>query len=411
MENFNTPERDYPVTRNNASWEHVSACIFFYDYRAKKKTGLYPVKIRLTYKHERTYYDTGYSLSIEDWKKFDEGRKDVKKCRDAIHVQMKRMETETLKLFKGGEFSFQLLASRMGRRGGDNVIAAFEDRIEKLKSSGRFGNAAIYETALSSIKAHTGKETLPFHKITPVWLEKYDAAMEEAGKSHTTRSMYLRALRAIILASDSPSPFGKGKFMIKAGKGRKIALTKQQMNELMTLPVKPGSSTDKMRDLFYFSYLGNGINVRDLVKLRWDDLNNDTIVYERAKTARTNSEERLIVMPVDPRMKHIIEKWGKRESKYIFGFLSDKPSDEEIFITTKNVTKQINKHLKKLTKGTALPKCTTYTARHSFASVHMRNQTNINMISKLMGHSRITTTQSYLADFNVDEVRAANEAL
>ncbi len=402
----------YSVTRNHASWKHVSACIFFYDYRAKEKTKLFPIKIRLTYKQERSYYNTGYSLSIEDWIKFDEGRKDIKKCRDAIHAQMKHMEAETLKLFEEGEFSFQLLASRMGRKGGDNIIAAFEDRIEKLKKAGRYGNAAVYETALSSIKAYTGKDKLAFRNITATWIEKYDAAMEEAGKSVTTRSMYLRALRAIILASKNPSPFGKDKFMIKAGKGRKIALTKSQMNDiLMRLPVKPGSSTDKMRDMFYFSYRANGINVRDLIKLRWQDIENNAIIYERAKTARTNSEERLIVIPIIPVMQDIIDKWGKPDSKYIFGFLGDKPSDEEIFTKTKLLTKQINKHLAKLTKGTALPKCTTYTARHTFASVHMRNKTNIYIVSKSMGHSRVTTTQGYYDDLNVDEVRAANEAL
>ena len=249
MENFNIKKRDYPITQNPVSWGLVSACIFYYDHRPKSN-GLYPIKIRLTYQGERTYYNTGHSMSPEDWKKFNTGRGDIKDTRDLIQAQMKGMEAEVNRLFKAGEFSFDKLAKRL-RKSYDDVFEAFGERISKLRESGRIGNAVVYECALSSIKAHTGTKKLPFNKVTASWLQKYDDSMETAGKSTTTRSMYLRALRTIILASDSPSPFGKGKFMVKAGKGRKIALTKPQMNYLMELPVKPGSSTEKMRDLFF----------------------------------------------------------------------------------------------------------------------------------------------------------------
>ena len=237
--------------------------------------------------------------------------------------------------------------------------------------------------------------------------------MDVAGKSATTRSMYLRALRAVILATDNVSPFsGKNGFTIVAGKKRKSALTKTQINDvLMKMTVVPGSSTEKMRDLFFFSYLANGINVKDIILLRWRDMSNGNITYVRAKTHRTNAEVRVILIPVLQQMQLIIDKWGNPESKYIFGYLSDKPSDAEIYSTTKNLVKQINKHLKKLTKGTTMGRVTSYTARHSFASVHLKNKTSLGMISQLMGHSRITTTQLYLADFDDAEIRSANEGL
>jgi len=352
-------------------------------------------------------------MKIEDWKKFDAGRGDIKDTRDLIQAQMNRMKTEVDKLFKTGSFSFTELAKRLGRGGGDDVFSAFGTRIDKLRSLGHIGNAVVYECALSSLKSYSGAKKLPFGKLTPTWLEKYDTSMEEAGKSASTRSMYLRALRAVILATDNNSPFGgRHGFTIKAGRGRKTALTKTQINDvLMKMAVVPGSPTEKMRDMFYFSYLANGINVKDIILLRWSDMSNGNITYVRAKTHRTNAEERVILIPVLKQMQRIIDKWGNPEGKYIFGYLSDKPTDEEIYTTTKNLVRQINKHLKKLTKNTTLGRVTSYTARHSFASVHLKNNTNLGMISQLMGHSRITTTQAYLSDFDADEVRAANEGL
>lgn len=48
-------------------------------------------------------------------------------------------------------------------------------------------------------------------------------------------------------------------------------------------------------------------------------------------------------------------------------------------------------------------KVTTYTARHSFATVLKRSGANIAYISESLGHSDLKTTEAYLASFEKEE--------
>jgi site-specific recombinase XerD len=407
--------KDYAVITNPMTWGQVTGAVFFYDYRPRgenpQKQKLYPLKIRLTYKGERVYYKTGYTMTIEDWKKFNSGKGEIAEARKGIQQQMETIAGHVKEVNRTNEFTFDLLNKRMARGTKNDVFTSFDIKIAELKKSGRVGNAVVYECALNSLKGYCDSRSLKFNKVTPHWLKDYEEAMIKAGKKATTRSMYLRCLRAIILASGVTSPFGKNKFQIKAGEGRKMALDKPQFKKLLSHPVTAGSTTAKMRDLFYFSYMANGMNIRDLVSLKWENIKNNVIVFERAKTARTTREERKIKAPVMPEMKDIIDRWGDLNSEYIFGYLHSKMTPAEVMNATKNLTRLMNKHINYITKDTGLPKISTYTARHCYASHLLWAGAPIALIGGQMGHSRITTTEAYLKSFNMDEIFKYNQTL
>ena len=54
---------------------------------------------------------------------------------------------------------------------------------------------------------------------------------------------------------------------------------------------------------------------------------------------------------------------------------------------------------------------TTYVARHTFATVLKRSNANVALISDLMGHSSINTTQIYLDLFEDSQINEAMEKL
>ena len=405
-------KRDYPVTANPVSWGLITAVIFFYDHRPKANKK-FPLKIRLTYNRERMYINTGFSVSIEEWNNLMiAGRGELKKMRDAIQAQMTVIKGHVEEITAKGTFTFEQLNSRLGRGKSNDAFNAFEKKIKDTRKAGRVGNAMIYECALNSLKAHVKRQELPLSKITPSWLQRYDEAMKTTGLKTATRSIYMRCLRAILNAAGVPSPFGKDKYQIKGGEGRKMALTRQQINNtLMKYPVLPGSTTDKMRDLFYFSYLTNGINIKDLVLLRWSDIKNNEIQFVREKTARTGSRERTIAAPILPQVQQIIDKWGDRDSKYIFGYVDSRMTQQDIRLVSQNVTRLINKHLDKIAKAAGLPKISTYTARHSYAQNLLRSGAPIAYISSQLGHRDISTTQAYLSGFDNDDMVKFNTAL
>jgi len=413
MEDFNTQIRDYEVTTNPVNWGPVTGAIFFYDFRAKAD-GTYPVKIRITHRRKRQYYNSGYCLTKEQWKNFNGGRGELKEIRIAVQKRLEVIGEHVKDMNANGNFSFDLLERRLGRGDKNNVISAFKARIAELRSRGQVGTAVTYECAMNSLKKHNGdSEILPFARITKSWLEDYESKMVEAKNSVTTISMYLRSLRAVFNGSRIPGPFGKDKYEIPKGKDRKLSLSLAQINGiLMKYSVVPGSTTDKMRDLWYFSFLTNGLNVKDMISLKWSDIYNNELYFQRAKTIRTTKKkQKTIIAPILPETEKIINKWGNKDSDYIFGYLKAGLNADEIRIICQNVTRLINKHIGEIAKAIGLPHISTYTARHSYASNLLRANASTEFISGQLGHADIRTTKAYLDGFDSDTRREMNEKL
>jgi site-specific recombinase XerD len=76
-----------------------------------------------------------------------------------------------------------------------------------------------------------------------------------------------------------------------------------------------------------------------------------------------------------------------------------------------NVTRQINKCICKIGKDLNLGNLSTYSARHSFASVMLWEGASVGFISQSLGHTNILTTTSYLSKFNVDKRKEEHDKL
>jgi site-specific recombinase XerD len=75
-----------------------------------------------------------------------------------------------------------------------------------------------------------------------------------------------------------------------------------------------------------------------------------------------------------------------------------------------DVVRRVNRKMKYIGEQTGTGKISTYTARHSFATVLKRSGTNVEYISESLGHADLKTTENYLASFEKKE-RAKNAAL
>ena len=82
---------------------------------------------------------------------------------------------------------------------------------------------------------------------------------------------------------------------------------------------------------------------------------------------------------------------------------------QSLLVTNKNV---INKSLGYISEAMNLKhRLTTYVARHSFATVLKRSGVNIGIISELMGHANLATTEIYLDGFEEKQVEQAMQHL
>ncbi|KAA6304503.1 Tyrosine recombinase XerC, partial [termite gut metagenome] len=88
---------------------------------------------------------------------------------------------------------------------------------------------------------------------------------------------------------------------------------------------------------------------------------------------------------------------------YIFPYLIGNETPIQQKAVIKDIIRRINKRLKKIGNELGISGISTYTARHSFASVLKRSGANIAYISESLGHSDLKTTENYLASFEREE--------
>lgn len=149
------------------------------------------------------------------------------------------------------------------------------------------------------------------------------------------------------------------------------------------------------------------MNVKDIARLKYWNLNFKRISFVRAKTASaTKANQKSIIVIRIPEINGIINKWGNRNTSsndYVFPILSEHDTPEQEYAKIQQATKTINKYTKRIGKELGFElTLTTYTARHSFATVLKRSGAPVVFISESLGHSSLRTTESYLDTFEDD---------
>jgi integrase/recombinase XerD len=388
------------------------------DTRRGTKDGKFPVKIRATFSRDRKYYSTGKRLSIDEWEKLPTTKSKVySEIKSDIQISFDKVKDIVQTLESESSFSFEALNSRLGRCLTDSVNSAFKAKIQSLEIEGRAGTQVYYNCALKSFEKFAG-ENIQFGAVNVDWLKHYEKFMLKKGCSYTTIGMYLRAMRALMndakredAIKESQYPFGKGKFEIPTGSGRKLALTLSQIKSIVNYSGNP--VTEKYRDLWFFSYLCNGINFTDLIQLKYSNIQNGEISFLRAKTIRTSKVKKEIQATFTPEIKKIVKRWGNPERKpdqYIFPYLNGKETPMEVRSKAQDIIRRTNLRLKEIGETMNIDNLSTYTARHSFATVLKRSGANIAYISESLGHADQKTTENYLASFEQEE-RIKNAAL
>ena len=314
-------------------------------------------------------------------------------------------------LANDSEFSFDALNVRLGRSMSDTLNTAFQTKIELLFENGQIGSYQYYKATLNSIERFAGAK-IQFSSVNVDWLRKYEKHLLETGHNYTTVGMRCRAIRCIMnvarvsgIIKENQYPFGNGKYEIPTGQGRKLALTLQQIGKIVTY-TDGKENTERYRDLWFFSYLCNGVNFADLLTFKYSNIQNGEIYFVRSKTIRTSKVKRELQAIITPEMQAIIDRWGnkdKQPNSYIFDYLkgNETPMREKTIIT--DIVCRCNRHMKMIGEAIGIKGISTYTARHSYATVLKRSGANIAYISESLGHADLKTTENYLASFEREE--------
>jgi len=404
------------------------------DTRRKLTNNLYRVRVRVTFNRKTREYSTGKAFSLDEWNALSDNKwkplsanewkifssnsvTDLKETLSDIHSTFDIIKNHIKNLTENESFSFEALNNALMRNNDNQTVNAFfKEKINDLKENEREGSRLYYDNILKGIERYKGTNIL-FESVTPEWLKRYERFLIAEKKTYTTVGMHMRAIRAILNIAKQKSiikevnyPFGRNRYEIPTGESRKMALTIDQVGKLVNFN-DGNPATEKYRDLWFFSYLCNGINFADLCRLKYSDISNGEIRWLREKTKNTSKQKKYIQAYLTTEMANIIKKWGNipMPENYIFPFLIpglDPIRQKQI---TSDIIGRVNHKMKYIGEQTGIGRISTYTARHSYATVLKRAGSNIAFISESLGHSDLKTTQDYLASFETVE-RVKNAA-
>ena len=143
-------------------------------------------------------------------------------------------------------------------------------------------------------------------------------------------------------------------------------------------------STQHIKDLFIFACY-TGLSFIDVQELKADHLVKGMDGNDWLYTKRTKTDEPLKI-PLLPKAMEIIDKYKDDPSLFENGRLLPMYSNPMINRTLKDIAKACGIH----------KKVTFHVARHTFATaITLSNGVPIETVSKLLGHTKLSTTQIY----------------
>ncbi|WP_287619890.1 site-specific integrase [Parabacteroides sp.] len=284
--------------------------------------------------------------------------------------------------------------------------------IVRLREKKRYSTAKSYQDALNSFKCFCGMEAIPYTYINRNRLLCYQSWLLDKGCSLNTVSTYMRRIRHIynLAVEADGAPFVPNLFkdvFTGVESRRKKALPANSLRSLMGTPrVEPEMRRTQLSFCLMFSF--SGMAFVDFAHLRRDNIKDGVLSYHRQKSGS------LIQVEIPAEVRLLLDELAActdKDSPYLFPFLSGKQTGEAAYGEYNKALCRFNRSLRSLatTCGVGEP-VTSYTIRHSFATALREREVPIDVISELLGHKSIKTTQVYLKSFSLERLSAVNRA-
>lgn len=301
----------------------------------------------------------------------------------------------------------------------DDLRLYIPEVIGMLKREGKFPAMHVYACTLRSYEKFCAEErhpknitaSLSMQEIfTPERLKEYEDWLTGQQSSPNTISTYMRTLQAVYNRWMSPGIEGYNPVLFKdiytkVESRTKRALTAEQMEQLRNTDFSVLTlRQQQVLTYFLLMFMLRGMPFIDLAHLRKSDLRNRRITYRRHKTGK------LMVVDVPPDAMRLLQKYrDKTDSEYLFPLLHGGLFMEEHHHRYQETLRHFNRELARLMKQ-LLPgvSVSSYTARHTWATLAYHSGVPVGLISQSLGHSSIRVTMTYLKPFDAEVIDRIN---
>ncbi|UGU16449.1 site-specific integrase [Sinomicrobium kalidii] len=275
-----------------------------------------------------------------------------------------------------------------------DIIRYHSKKIESTLTPGTVRNFKVTQSYVNKyLNDKLNTSDLYLHELNYKFISDFEDYLHDywpkghpKAMSHNTIMKHIQRLRKIVTLAYhiewlDKDPFVRWKPTWE--KRQREFLSENELSNLETY-IFPIDRLDRVRDLFVFSCY-TGISYSDIIQLSYDNIQkgidgNDWIITKRQKTKTP------VKIPILDKTQELINKYKNHPITQVSGALLPVITNEKL-----------NLHLKEIADACGIKKNLTFhMARHTFATtVTLSNGVPIETVSKLLGHTKLASTQIY----------------
>ena len=264
-----------------------------------------------------------------------------------------------------------------------------------------------YNTAVNLLEKFILK-TMPDRRFTPAnvtpgHIKALEHWLLDNGKSPNYCAQTMRSLKALfgrlnrrgseLFAQVRTSPYPT----------EKRAVNEEVIHQIATDDEVTDTRVACARDIFMVCFLCMGMPLIDAAHLRKSQLRDGRITYYRHKTHHS------VTVTVEKELQKLLDRLTPRNSDFLLPILSG--NDESQYMQQyRRFYQHYMRCLKRLSARIS-PDCrlTSYTPRHTWASIAHRKGIDTNTISQALAHANTQVTRVYINDICNEQLQNANK--
>lgn len=367
------------------------------------RNGEAPVYARISVAGQRTEFNVNRNVAPENWnaaKGMPKGhsRRDIElsKHLDSIRVRISEIHAQ---LVKDEEVINPIVLKNhyLGNIAGPKMLCeVFQEVVDQYKDKLEVGDVCrctflrwerCVKYLSEFLQQREGRPDIPIKKLTSGMVDDFEHFLrinKENGNNAAVKYIrYLKKVTRIAIANKwmDEDPFVNKRYTRTQAK--REALNEEELKRLMLLHLTDWPSLERVRDMFVFCCF-TGLAFVDVSTLTKEQIYVDDNGEKWIKKPRQKTGE-ISTIPLLSIPEKILEKYKNHPTVIA----------KDVLLPLISI-QRMNSYLAEIATLAKIKKrLTTHIARHTFATISLRNHVPIESISKMLGHSDIQTTQIY----------------
>ena len=261
--------------------------------------------------------------------------------------------------------------------GSDSFFDFYQEQISLLENKLAPNTIKAYKSQLVKLKEF--RKDLTFNDIDLNFITAYEGFIKQKGNNRNTVSKSIKFIKAILgravergILKENPV---KG-YKVHEIQGNRQFLTREELFRLERLYSENRLKANQQNVLKYFLFCCyTGLRYQDIKGLKFKNIKNgNSLALQMIKT------KEFVKIPLTDKAKELLPVPGF-DNQNVFRVMTSQPT---------------NRHLKEIMKKAGIQKRISFhSARHTFATVSKSLGIPYDVISKILGHTNLKTTQIY----------------